>query len=178
MTPASEPQQQIETYLDNLRGRMRGINRQEVGEIIEELRSHITEKATLKGSMTAAEVETALANLGTPEELASQYLSDELLARANVSRSPIKVLERLFYWASLGGAGVFVFLGTLLGYFLGIVFVLCAILKPIHPHTAGLWIIPDIAGDSQFSIQLGFGHAPVGGREALGWWVVPLRGRG
>ena len=71
-------------------------------------------------------------------------------------------------------AGFLVLLGSIVGYFFGAVFALCAVLKPIHPHTAGLWLIPDPAGDLQVSLRLGFEGAPIAGRELLGWWIVPI----
>jgi hypothetical protein len=83
----------------------------------------------------------------------------------------VQILKSLFRWASL--AGFLVLLGSLAGYFLGIVFVLCALLKPFHPRTAGLWVIPDGVGDFTISVRLGFGNPPAG-REVLGWWIVPL----
>jgi hypothetical protein len=60
------------------------------------------------------------------------------------------------------------------GYFLGGAFILCAVLKPFHPATAGLWILPDGAADITYSLRLGFSSVPTGGREVLGWWIVPL----
>ena len=172
-TTADNSQQRIEAYLAKLRGRLRGFNDAEVREVVEELRSHITDKLALSGSMTAAAIDSVLAALGTPEELASQYITDNLLARAEVSRSPVQILKSLFRWASLSLAGFLVLLGSLAGYFLGIVFVLCALLKPFHPRTAGLWVIPDGVGDFTISVRLGFGNPPAG-REVLGWWIVPL----
>ena len=116
---------------------------EDVREIVEELRFHILDKAGASGEMTAAGVEAALVALCSPEELASEYLTDNPLARAEVSRSPVQILESLFRWASLSVAGFFVLLGAILGYFFGIVFVLCALLKPFHPQTAGLWVLRD-----------------------------------
>jgi hypothetical protein len=173
VTTADDAQQRIEAYLSKLRGRLRGFNDAEVREVVDELRSHITDKLAMSRQITPATVDAALAALGTPEELASQYITENLLARAEVSRSPLQILKSLFRWASLSVAGFCVLLGSLTGYFLGIVFMLCALLKPFHPHTAGLWIIPDGAGDSEISVRLGFGSIPAG-RELLGWWIVPL----
>jgi hypothetical protein len=173
MTTSGDAQQKIEAYLGRLRRRLRGMNGGDVREIVEELRSHITEKAAMGGELNAASVDATIARLGAPEELASQYLTDDLLARAQVSRSPLRILEGLFRWASLSVAGFFSLMGTLLGYFLGTTFALSALLKTIHPHTAGLWSISDGAGDYEFSLRMGFGSAPVGGREMLGWWIVP-----
>lgn len=115
-----------------------------------------------------------MAGLGDPEDLASQYTTDNLLARAEVSRSPLRILKSLFHTAGLSIAGFFVLLGSFLGYFFGAVLMLVAALKLIHPHTAGLWIVPNSGGDFEFSFRLGFGSVPAGGTDALGWWIVPI----
>jgi uncharacterized membrane protein len=178
MTIGGDAQQRIEAYLGRLRGRLRGVNDEEVREIVEELRSHIMDKAAASGEanggITAAGVDAALAALGSPEELASQYMTDTLLARAEVSRSPVQILRSLFRWASLSVAGFFVLLGSILGYLFGAVFMLVAVAKLFHPHTAGLWFIPNSAGDSEISFRMGFGSVPVGGKDVLGWWIVPI----
>ena len=171
---AGDVQQGIETYLARLRLRLRGINDQDVREIVEELRSHILDKASLSGEVTAEGADAALAALGSPEELANEYMTDNLLAQAEVSRSPVRILRSLFRWASLSIAGFFVFMGSILGYFLGVAFMLCALLKPVHPRTAGLWIFPADADASTISLRLGFGSVPAGGRDVLGWWIVPI----
>ena len=174
MTITRDAQQRIEAYLGRLRGRLRGVNDDEVREIVEELRSHIMDKATTSGEITPAAVDAALAALGSPEELASQYLTDNLLARAEVSRSPLQILRSLFRWASLSVAGFFVLLGSLFGYFFGVVFILVALLKPFHPHAAGLWLLPNNTGDSEISFRMGFASAPAGAKDVLGWWIIPI----
>lgn len=178
MTITGDARDRIDGYLGRLRGCMRGINLDEVREIVEELRSHVLDKAATSsntnGEITLAGVDAALNALGSPEELASQYITDTFLARAQMSRSPLQVLRSLFRWASLSLAGFFVLLGSMFGYFLGVVFILVAALKPFHPHTAGLWIFPDGSGDSEISFRLGFGDAPLGGKEVFGWWIVPI----
>jgi uncharacterized membrane protein len=72
MTMLSDTQQKMEAYLGRLRQRLRDMNDEDAREIIEELRSHITDKAIADGEITAAGVDAALAALGGPEELASQ----------------------------------------------------------------------------------------------------------
>jgi|SRR5208282_1166955 len=174
MTMSSDAQQKMEVYLGKLRRRLRDMNDEDAREIIEELRSHITDKATSDGEITAAGLDAALAALGGPEELASQYMTDDLLARAEVSRSPVRVLESLFRWASLSVAGFFILIGAVIGYFFGAVLILVAALKPFHPHTGGLWIFPNASGDFEMSFRIGFGSVPAGGRDVLGWWIVPI----
>jgi uncharacterized membrane protein len=176
MPVTGRPEEKIEAYLGKLRGGLRGMNEAEVQEIVAELRSHILDRASageVSGQLTPTSVDDALAALGSPEELANQYLTTDLLARAEKSRSPVHILESLFRWASLSLAGVFVLLGTVVGYFFGIVLMLVAAAKIFHPHTAGLWVIPTGAYDFEISFRLGFGSAPAGGKDVLGWWIVP-----
>jgi hypothetical protein len=158
----------MEAYLERLRDALRGVDEREVREIVGELRSHVLEKAT------DGDVDTVLAALGNPEELAGRYLTDGLLARAEVSRSPVRLLRNLFRWASLSLAGFFVLLGTVVGYFVGGAFILVALCKPFHPQNAGLWTYRDAAGDLGISVRLGYGNAPGVGTDLLGWWIVPV----
>jgi hypothetical protein len=174
MTMARDAQQKIESYLTRLRGRLRGLNHDDIRDIVEELRSHIVDKAAASGQVTTEGVDGALAALGSPEELASEYVTDNLLARAEVSRSPLRILESLLRWASLSVAGFFVLLGSIVGYFVGGAFMWCGVLKLIHSQTAGLWAYRDNNGDLAFSLRMGFGSSPVGARDVLGWWVVPI----
>jgi hypothetical protein len=173
MTIPKDANQKIEAYLAKLRAQLRGFNDQQVAEILAELRSHILDKLDIAGDATPSQVDAVLVALGTPEELAGQYITDNVLARAGVSRSPLRILASLFRWASLSFAGFCVLLGSVLGYFFGAVFILVAILKPFHPQTAGLWLLHDSTGDPEFSFRMGFGTVPAG-RELLGWWIVPL----
>ena len=167
-------QEKIEVYLNRLRGCLRGVGDEEMRDIVEELRSHILDKATANGELAAGGVDRALAALGRPEELASEYITDVALARAEVSRSPFRILASLFRWASLSVAGFFVLTGAVFGYFLGVVLVLCAVMKTFHPQNAGLWTYRDAAGDLVMSLRMGFGSVPEGGRDMLGWWIVPI----
>lgn len=170
----NEAQHKIDAYLGRLRGRLRGLSGGDVREIVEELRSHVADKTGAGEELTPDAVDQILAGLGSPEELANQYLTDEMLARAEVSRSPLRILESLFRWATFSVGGFFVLMGTVLGYLLGGIFMWCGVLKIVHPQTAGLWLIPDGAGDVQVSVRLGFLGPPAGGRELLGWWILPI----
>jgi len=57
--------------LAKLRGRLRGMNEHEVGEIIRELRAHIKDKTTIRGGTIASTVDSILDALGSPEALAN-----------------------------------------------------------------------------------------------------------
>lgn len=167
-------QQRVESYLGRLRARLRGLGDEEVNDIVEELRSHILDKAMTNGELVAREVDVAIEALGNPEDLAGKYMTDAVLAQAEASRSPVRILASLFRWASLSVAGFFVLVGSLAGYVLGGALILCAFLKPIHPQSAGLWAFRDSSGNVDLSLRLGFGSTPSNGRDILGWWVVLL----
>jgi len=173
MAIAGDEQQKIDSYLDKLRKSLRGVNDNDLREIVEELRSHILDKAAASGEVTSAGVDAALAALGSPEELTSQYITDNLLARAEVSRSPWRILLGIFRWAGLSAVGFFVFLGSVIGYALAGSLMWCAVLKPIYPATVGLWVSNRL-GDVEYSLHLGFGVPAAGSREILGWWIIPI----
>jgi uncharacterized membrane protein len=92
MNTTVDAQKKMEAYFGRLRGRLRGMNDGEAREIVEELRSHILDRASAGGEATAGGVDAALAALGSPEELANEYMTDSLLARAEASRSPVRIL--------------------------------------------------------------------------------------
>ncbi len=173
MMTAAESKQRVDAYLRRLSALLRGMSKEDAQEIIEELRGHIIEKTTTGGDVTAASVDEVLAALGTPEELASEYMTDALLARAEVSRSPVRILKSLWRLASLSVAGFFVLMGSIVGYSLGVAFILSALLKPFLPARTGLWYFP-ASGDSTISLRLGVTGSAVNGRELLGWWIVPI----
>jgi hypothetical protein len=164
----------IDAYLNELRSHLNGFSEAEVREIVAELRSHILDKSGAEGEVTAAKVDAALVGLGAPNELAGQFVTDALLDRAAASRSPASLLKSLFRWAEFSVAGIFVLLGSIVGYFFAVAFVLVAILKPFHSQTAGLWTWRNLGGDVEISFRMGFGTPPVGSHEVLGWWIVPL----
>lgn len=173
MNVAGEAQQRIENYLKEVRQRLSGMRGEQLADITGELRSHILERASRGGEVTIEGMSAALEALGSAEELAREYAKDALLARAEISRTPWRLLDSLFGWATMSLAGFVVLVVTLSGYFLGIVFLMVAALKPFHPATAGLWTLRD-GGDVELSIRMGFGVAPSSGHELLGWWIIPL----
>ena len=136
MTMAGGAQQNVEAYLGRLRQLLRGMNAEDAREIIEELRSHLMDRVAASGEATDTGVDAALAALGRPEELANEYLTHNLLARAEASRSPVRILESLFRWASLSVAGFFVLVGSMMGYFLG------TVLPAEGRDVLGWWIVP------------------------------------
>jgi hypothetical protein len=165
-------QRKIKKYLQDLAAALRTLPGQQARDIVEELRSHIMDK--VGGDMTSAGVDAALAALGRADDLASLYLSDALQAQRLVSRSPMLIRPRWYGWAGQSFMGFLALTGSLCGCFVAAALVGCALLKPIHPLTAGLWRIPDAADPYSFSLRLGFGSVPLGSSDVLGWWIIPL----
>ncbi len=169
MTIASDSQQKIDTYLRRLRQGLRGVREEDVRDIVEELRSHIAEKAAAGGEITTARVDSVLAVLGSPEVLASQYVTDDLLAQAESSRAPWVILRGVFHWAMLSVSGCLVCLVCTVGYMLGGAFFLAALIKPFNPKV-GLWKI----GADTYSLALGMTDFRPQGHELLGWLLIPI----
>src|SRR5262249_13574747 len=90
-----EAQHDIDRYLARLRRSLRGIAKDDAGEILEEIRSHLLDRAAASGPVTADSVARAIAALGSPEDIAVAYLMDDLSSRARVSRSPWLILRSL-----------------------------------------------------------------------------------
>ena len=93
-----------------------------------------------------------------------------LLRRPRVSRSPIHILRALIWGARLCTYGLISLVGVITVYLFGFMLIVCALLKPFHPHSAGVWVLPD----RTLSIRLGFSGAPPGGSDLFGWWIIPV----
>jgi hypothetical protein len=169
MNIASDSQRKIDSYLGRLRKGLRGLREEDARDIVEELRTHIVEKAADGGQMTMARVESVLAELGSPEQLASQYVTDDLLAHAESSRAPWVILRGVFHWATLSVRGLLVFMVCAVGYMFGGSFLIAALVKPFNPKV-GLWKI----GTDTYSLALGMTDTRMQGHELLGWLLIPV----
>jgi hypothetical protein len=172
MILSDESQKRVERYLAELRRHLRELMDEDAKDIVEEIRAHILDKTSSGGKPEV--VSATLAALGTPEELASRYRTDELLARAQSSRSPVLLFRSLLRWATLSLVGLIVFVVSVVGYFLGGSLVVFAGLKVAWPRGTGLWMtsLPD--GTHGFNFSFSSGSGPATGREILGWWAVPI----
>jgi hypothetical protein len=176
MIPSAESQKIVEDYLAALRRQLRELMDDDANDIVEEIRFHILDKSSADGSPEV--VSATLAALGTPEELASRYRTDELRKRAQASRSPAVILRSLFRWATLSLMGLTVFATSVIGYALGGTLVIVGFYKLIHPRKGGIWFNPrpggkGIDGEAGFSfVSRGPWTHP--GHEIIGMWLVPI----
>lgn len=172
MTLPADSQKAIDAYLAALRKHLRDLMDEDVQDIVQEIDAHILDK--ISSDTSAAAVAATLAALGTPEELASRYRTEELLKRAQSARSPAYLLRSLIRWAKLSVVGVAVFLISVVGYCIGGFLFILAALKLVWPRATGLW--KTVNGDSSWGLNFGAGSGdpPANAHELLGWWLLPI----
>jgi uncharacterized membrane protein len=163
------PETQVNDYLARLRASLTGMTVSEREDIVEEIRMHIRERS----SDPQTSLDAVLAGLGPADELAQQYRTGLLVQRARTSLSPVVILRAALRWAATGVEGFIVFVIALIGYAMGVGFLLLALMKPFFPANTGLWVGPD---QFNFSFRMGATMtnpaSPV--HEVLGWWLIPV----
>jgi hypothetical protein len=170
MTVSAQSQKTVDAYLAALRKQLRELMDEDVNDIVAEIRAHILDKTS--GETPGDSVSSTLAALGTPEELAGRYRTEELLKRAQMSRSPAFILRSIFRWATLSVVGLLVFAISVVGYLVGGWLSILGVLKLINPHTTGLY---GEFSEHTWSLSFSSGGQPAAGvHELLGWWLLPL----
>jgi hypothetical protein len=165
MTLDPESQTTVEAYLATLRKQLRDLMDEDVRDIVGEIRVHILDKAS--GDAPNETVAKTLTALGTPEQLALRYRTNELLQHARLSRSPAMIAR----WAALSVGGMLVFMLSGIGYCIGGILVVMALLKAFFPREAGLNITHD--GQS-WGAGFGAGSGPHTGHDPIGLWLIPI----
>src|SRR6266852_9916200 len=112
MPTITAPQTRIDAYLAAFRSHLRSLPHEQMLDIVEEIRSHLRDTAEATSPMTEASLNAALHRLGPASALAASYITDNMLARAERSRSPWLLLKSSFRWASLSVQGFLVFFGA------------------------------------------------------------------
>jgi uncharacterized membrane protein len=170
MTGNNESTQLMEYYLGRLRRAAAKFPPSEREEIVAEIQSHILERSQIDGVVEAGRVRETLEALGTPEEIASQYVTNALLERAAGSRSPWVLFHATLHWAMLGARGFGIFMIAITGYVAAGAFFVCAILKPFFPENIGLWMLP-----SAGVFAMGYrGAQEPPAQDLLGHWLPPV----
>ena len=155
---------QIESYLSLLRASLAPMSLAEREEILREIGAHIRDSAEESG----ASVESVLARLGPPAELAAEYRDGLLIRRASHSVSPVLLLRATLRLATKGVFGMLVFFFGLFGYAMGGGLILTAFLKPVLPGHTGVWVI----GERIVSAGVLFPAPQPPAHEVLGLWYI------
>ena len=164
--PRQDAHPEVERYLDRVRAALRGLPPRDIDDIVLELQGHIAERSGPEGDPA-----DALRSLGDPLELARQYLAESMGARAECSRSPLVMLHSLLLLRRGSPAGWTVLALAAFGYAWAIALGAAAIEKLISPRDVGVWLGPGAPSLPRLTVD---GPGPVGYREMLGWWFVPL----
>ena len=100
----------LETYLTQVQRYLHGLPDAEAREVIAELRSHVLDK--VDGAPTSQGVEAAIAQLGSPKEVARLNVTERVVVHLEAGRSPWRVLLGVTRLARLSLYGFFTFLVT------------------------------------------------------------------
>jgi uncharacterized membrane protein len=157
-------EQQIDSYLAALRIQLSPVTIEDREEIVREICAHIRDSAEQSG----ASVDTILAQLGDPADLAAQYRDGLLICRASRSFSPVRLIRGALRLATKGIFGVIVLFCGIFGYAIGGGMVLSGMLKSILPANTGLWIRDGhlVSSGTIFPAPASPAH------EVLGIWYV------
>lgn len=164
---SSHDEPKVAEYIQTLRRCLAGLSAAERDDVAKEIRMHVRERLASNPMLSVDEV---LRRLGSPQTLARQYQSTQLLERASRSYSPLLMLRATLRWALTGIQGFLIFDIAVIGYALGAGFILLALAKPLFPDMIGLWMAP---GLFEFGFRPGdvtLSHA----HELLGDYFVPV----
>jgi hypothetical protein len=170
MKYTAESQKAIDDYLATLRRQLRDLMDEDVRDIVEEIHAHILDKTS--GEPSPEKIASALNALGSPQQLALRYHTDELLQRAQLSRSPALLLRSILRWAALSVGGMAVFMLSGIGYCIGGILFGIALLKAFFPRQAGLNI--EYTQGHLVSAGFGAGSGPHTGYDPIGLWLIPI----
>ncbi|HEV2533517.1 DUF1700 domain-containing protein [Phenylobacterium sp.] len=155
----------LDTYLAQVRRNLKGLSEAEIREVLLELRAHVLDR--VEGHLTPNTVETALAALGSPREVARANVTERVAAVMEKDRGFFGVLAAVVRLAGLSVAGFLLFMVSLVGYGMAGGFLFVAVWKPFDPAHVGMWS----SGPGNFT--MGTLDHPVS-PELLGWWIIPV----
>jgi hypothetical protein len=156
---------QIADYVDQLDRALAGIPADQKEDILQEIRTHITD--SVSGSVDGQEaLERVFHLLGTPGQLADRYRTEAFLTRAGKSFSPLVLFQTSWRWAKMGAKGMLAFFIAICGYGSALAWTVTAMMKPFVP-SVGLWV----GGDT---FQFGPGSGIGGKHELLGNYYIPV----
>jgi uncharacterized membrane protein len=157
--------QPAEAYLTDLRSQLAPLTLADREEILREIAAHIRDSVE-----TGTPIDTVLARLGTPAQLAAEYRDGQLIRTASRSVSPLVLLRATLRLTTKGITGIIVFVLAIFGYTVGATLFLTGILKAIFPDYTGVWIKNGALVNSGTQ---GFIPQPPT-HEILGWWYLPI----
>jgi len=135
--------------------------RAEADEIKRELEQHALD------AVSESDAQTALAQLGDPDDFLADLVADKLRARAARTFSPADVAAALARSAGAGLAGLALSTLAGIGYVIAALAILMGVAKLFDPAAAGIYRLPN------GRLFIGFGES-LGGADIMGIWFSPL----
>lgn len=135
--------------------------RTEAEEIKRELEQHALD------AVAESDAQTALAQLGDPDDFLADLVADKLRERAARTFSPVDVAAALARNAGAGLAGLALSTLVGIGYVVAALAILMGVAKLFDPAAAGIYRLPD------GRTFIGFGDT-LGGADIMGFWFSPL----
>lgn len=135
--------------------------RAEAEEIKRELEQHALD------AVSETDAQTALAQLGDPDDFLADLVADKLRERAARTFSPADVASALVRNAGAGLAGLALSTLVGIGYVVAAFAMLMGVSKLFNPNAAGIYRLPD------GRIFIGAGET-LGGADIIGFWFSPL----
>jgi uncharacterized membrane protein len=135
-----------------------------------EIESHLRERiaAVSAGADERAALETILAELGPPLRVAQAYSTERTIDEAVVTGGVGPILRAMWQVAVSSVFGFLAALGLIVGYLIGVAFLVIGIMKPIFPNNVGFWVVNG-PGSMPSSLGVKF---PAEGVPAGGNWVI------
>ncbi len=162
----------IDEYCERLWKELHKVPAPEKDELVREMRAHILERVGAEPQVTPEIMAKILRAVGDPKELAEEYRTQAMLREATSDKAswvfrPWVLLRATLRWGLNSIAGLVAFLFTVAGYGCAVVFLSCALLKPVFPARIGLWAAP------QHTLSLGYWNGRLVGTEIYGISVRP-----
>lgn len=146
-----------------------------VRDAVREIESHLRERvAASDGSPNEREaLERILLELGPPLHVAKAYSAERIVDEAIATERFVPILRAVWHLAVTTVAGFGAALGILIGYLVGLAFLIIAVMKPVFPSNVGLWVRNTSGGEIPLRLGAQF---PIPPNEHVvgGYWVVPI----
>ena len=153
----------ISKYLATVRAGLKGLDEDQQRDILAEIRSHLAERIEqLKQRGSTRPAEDALAAMGSPDQISTQFMDVALVHASSHSSFPWVLLRAASRLAFTGLRGTLVFVAGLIGYLAAIGFTAATFAKLIVPARVGFWMGPNTG------VIWGYPATTTGARELAG----------
>ena len=136
-------------------------------DAVREIESHLRERiaAVDAGGDERAALEQILTELGPPLRVAQAYSAERIVDEAVVTGRVVPILRAMWHVAVTSVGGFFAALALVVGYAIGIAFLIIGVMKPVFPDNVGFFM------EGGYPVSLGM-KFPADSHPAGGNWVI------